>query len=240
MPPELSRASGLIGSLCLSVLLWGLSIGVVYWDLKRRALPRAQEIAWLALAALLPGLGLLAYLFSKLLNKGFPVPYTGAFPDSSKRRATLLKQAPSAAPRTGTISASDLVKDTVYKRPHVAADAIPPSVAAPAAVVPIASVSVPVKLSAVAGPHAGQEFLVEALPARIGRGGEASLRLDLDLGVSRQHAEFYRQDTALRIRDLTSVHGTSVNGVSIHDKALAIGDKIEVGLSTLVVKDTGP
>jgi len=42
----------------------------------------------------------------------------------------------------------------------------------------------------------------------------------------------------LRIRDLGSSHGLSVNGVAVHDQALAPGDKIQVGLSTLVVKES--
>jgi len=41
----------------------------------------------------------------------------------------------------------------------------------------------------------------------------------------------------LRIRYLGSSHGLSVNGIAIHDQALTPGDKIELGMSTLVVKE---
>lgn len=91
----------------------------------------------------------------------------------------------------------------------------------------------------IGGPHAGEEFVVAALPARLGRGGEVALRLDRDLGVSREHAELYREAGTLRIRDLGSSHGTAVNGLIVTDQALAAGDRIEVGHSALVVKASG-
>ena len=72
--------------------------------------------------------------------------------------------------------------------------------------------------------------------SRIGRGSEAQIRLDGDLGVSRQHAQIYEQSGVLRVRDLQSTHGTAVNGFSIADKSLDPGDRIRVGLSTLLVK----
>jgi hypothetical protein len=219
MPPALSRSSGQIAELGLLVVLWGLSIGAVNWDLKRQFLPRSQKLAWLAIVGLVPGLGLAVYMLSRLIGRAFPLPATGAPPGTAKKRVTQLKRAPEGAFRTGTIAAAELVQETISDRRLVR---------------PIA-----VSVAVVAGPHAGHEFLVEVLPARLGRGSEATLRLDRDLGVSRQHAEIYRQDGTLRIRDLSSSHGTSVNGVAVHDKALEPGDKIEVGHSALIVKEVG-
>jgi hypothetical protein len=43
--------------------------------------------------------------------------------------------------------------------------------------------------------------------------------LDRDRGVSREHAELYRQADTLHIRDLRSQHGTSVNGVRTEDQS---------------------
>jgi hypothetical protein len=94
----------------------------------------------------------------------------------------------------------------------------------------------PVRLAVVEGPHSGEEFAVGALPAQIGRGAEAVVRLDGDLGVSRRHAELYQQAGLLRLRDLRSAHGTLVNGFTISDKGLMPGDKIQVGHSLLVVR----
>jgi hypothetical protein len=215
LPPELSKSSSLIAEIGLLVVLWGLSIGAVYWDLKRQSLPRGEKLAWLALVSLVPGVGLAAYLLSRLFSRAFPLPPAG----TAKRRVTELRRAPEGAVRTGTIVAAELVQETIADR-HL--------------VEPMG-----VMLAVVAGPHTGQEFLIEVLPARLGRGSEAALRLDRDAGVSRQHAEIYRQDGILRIRDLGSTHGTSVNDVAIHDKAIEPGDKIEVGLSALIVREAG-
>jgi S-DNA-T family DNA segregation ATPase FtsK/SpoIIIE len=219
MPPELSRASGLLAELGLLVALWGFSVGMAYWDLKGQSLPRGEKVAWLALVALLPGLGLAAYLLSRLFGRAFPLAPNGAPLGPAKRRVTQLRPAPGGVPRTGTIVAAALVQETISDRRLLQ--------------------SVSVTLAVVAGPDAGRDFLVEVFPARLGRGSEAAVRLDGDLGVSRLHAEIYRQDGTLRIRDLDSSHGTSVNGVPVHDKALEPGDKIQVGLSTLILKEVG-
>ena len=93
-----------------------------------------------------------------------------------------------------------------------------------------------ITLSAIAGPHTGQTFVLNDLPISIGRETDSVISLPDDLRVSRLHAEIYRKDAALRIRDLRSTHGTFVNGFSIDDKALDLGDKIEVGSSLLLVE----
>jgi pSer/pThr/pTyr-binding forkhead associated (FHA) protein len=90
-------------------------------------------------------------------------------------------------------------------------------------------------LKAIDGPHAGQEYHIFSLPAQIGRVPDAAVRLDQDLGVSRQHAEIYEQEGELRIRDLGSAHGTHLGGSSIDDRKMAPDDYIRVGQTTLVV-----
>jgi hypothetical protein len=182
-------------------------------------LPRGEKLAWLALVILVPDLGFLAYLLSRLFGRLFPVASAGGPPGAVRRRVTQLRPEPAGAARTGTIAAADLVQATIADRRLARTKGI--------------------MLAAVAGPHAGQEFAVDVLPARLGRGSEATVRLDRDLGVSRLHAEIYRQDGALRLRDLRSSHGTRINGVSIHDKTLEPGDRIELGLSALLVKESG-
>src|SRR5690606_25480146 len=104
---------------------------------------------------------------------------------------------------------------------------------------PRAAVRERLVLAVLEGPHAGQAFTVQGLPARIGRGPEADVRLDADLGVSRRHAELYRQAGVLRVRDTNSAHGTSVNGFTIDDKGLSPGDRIRVGHSLLQVQGGG-
>jgi hypothetical protein len=96
------------------------------------------------------------------------------------------------------------------------------------------------RLYATRGPYEGQEFTIDVLPATIGRGNGAAIRLDRDPGVSRQHAELYRRDGALWLRDLGSTHGTLVNDTPVADQELVPGDTVVVGLSRLLLKgDTG-
>ncbi|MEP7359110.1 MAG: FHA domain-containing protein [Anaerolineales bacterium] len=218
----LLSAGGWMPGLCLFSLIWAGSFAAVAWDLRRRPLGRAETIAWLALAALVPVVGALAYLLFRALGRPFPLPAGLASAAPDKRRVTMLRPVPEAAPRTGTIAASDLVRQTVLERPAAAAPGGP----APG-----------VTLAVTAGPHAGQVLAALALPAGVARGGEASLRLDRDQGVSREHAEIYWQAGGLRLRDLGSTHGTRVNGQQVQDAPLAAGDTVELGLSTLVVKE---
>lgn len=91
-------------------------------------------------------------------------------------------------------------------------------------------------LRAIAGPHAGQQFALTYLPALLGRGEGAVVRLAQDKHVSRRHAEFYEQQETLRLRDLLSKQGTIVNGHSIQDQGIVAGDEIQIGQSLLVVE----
>ncbi len=234
MPPFPASPLRLLLGLGLCVLLWGASLAVVYWDIQRRRRPRAELVGWLALAALVPGVGLLAYLLTRALNHFFPLVDGSAGPGA--RRFTLLRPPPAPAPRTGTIAASELVKETLFDRRNVPPAA--PAVFAPSAPAPPAP-AVSLLLAVVAGPHSGQEFEITTLPARLGRGGAVALRLDRDLGISREQAELYQQAGTLHIRDLQSQHGTSVNGRRIEDQSLHQGDRIEIGLSALIVKRVG-
>lgn len=225
MPPSLASPFRLFLALGLCVLLWIASIAAVYWDLQRRRRPRNEMVGWLALAALVPGVGLLAYLLTRVLQHFFPLAGGAA----GVRRFTVLRPPP--APRTGTIAASELVKETLFDRRQV-----PP--AAPAVFAP-PKPAVSLRLTVVAGPHAGQAFDLTTLPARLGRGGAVALRLDRDLGISREQAELYFQADTLHIRDLGSQHGTAVNGRRITAQPLRPGDRIEIGLSALIVKQVG-
>ena len=67
----------------------------------------------------------------------------------------------------------------------------------------------------------------------IGRSASADLRLD-DPGVSRRHAEVQVQGDVVRVIDVGSTNGTSVNGEQVGAKQLASGDRIQVGSTVLV------
>ncbi len=92
------------------------------------------------------------------------------------------------------------------------------------------------QIIALTGPYQGQKFLLEDLPARIGRGSWATIHLDQDLSISRQHAEITRQDGRYYLRDLNSSHGTRVNGLQVKESPLAAGDRLELGSSEFVVQ----
>ncbi len=91
----------------------------------------------------------------------------------------------------------------------------------------------------ISGPAAGEEFTVTRFPVWIGRGPEATIRLDADRSVSRQQAEIYEKSGWLYIRDLNSSHGTQVNGNWISDQLLEPGDELKVGVSTLLFEERG-
>jgi pSer/pThr/pTyr-binding forkhead associated (FHA) protein len=83
------------------------------------------------------------------------------------------------------------------------------------------------------GPENGRQLAVRRLPVTIGRGDEVDLPLS-DRWVSRRHCEIFEQDGALALRDLGSRHGTLVNGHVVAETVLHPGDKIVIGMTTLV------
>jgi len=204
-------------------LLWAISIGITYWDASRRNLPTGEIIAWMILVTIIPYIGFAAYLFSRLLAA--TLSPREPQPDPMKKRVTMLKPLPGFEPRSGTIPAADLIKFTVpEKTPQKDTNELEKST------------SLRYQISVIEGPHTGRKYSLKRLPTTIGRGSEASVSLDEDLGVSRQHAEIYDQAGVLRIRDLKSTHGTQVNGFSIDDKSLDPGDKIHIGETTLKIE----
>ncbi len=215
---------------CLTLgflLLWAASIAITFWDASRRKLPTGELIAWIVLAALIPLIGASAYLFSRALAMWFSPRSPGSTP--ARKRSTWLKRAPQPEAHSGTLLAADLLQNT-YAAPkstrlQTQAD-LPLGVRSAARLY----------LKAIDGPHAGQEYPIFSLPVQIGRVPEAAVRLDQDLGVSRHHAEIYEQAGELRIRDLSSAHGTRMGGSNIEDRGLVPGDHIQIGVTTLVVQ----
>jgi hypothetical protein len=214
---------------CLCFLLWAVSIIGSYIDLRRRNLPTIEQIAWTALVSFLPGLGFAAYLFARLLALFLAPPQTMSQP-ALKKRVTFLKRIDEPEVRTGTIPAVELVRPTVPDQEEIFTSARGSA----------ENISTDPRriliLAVLEGPHTGQEFILNNLPVSIGREPEAAIHLEKDLRVSRLHAEIYQKDGSLRIRDLRSTHGTHVNGFSIDDKTLEPGDKIEVGISVMLVE----
>ena len=85
------------------------------------------------------------------------------------------------------------------------------------------------------GPENGKELSVRQLPLTIGRGEEADVLL-ADRWVSRRHCQIFEVDGGLALRDLGSRHGTLVNGSLVMETVIKPGDRISVGMTTLVAR----
>lgn len=219
MSDQLMIALALTGIALLCILLWGLSIAVVYWDVDRRQLPGREQLAWIGLTILLPMIGIFAYLFTRMLDV-FLSPRPQGDP-ARAQRVTALKRMDGYEERLPTVAAAELSRETIAElKPTTEERKL--------------SNGFTYSLAVVDGPGTGREYLISRLPVSIGRGPQAEICLDEDLGVSRRHAEIYARQGVIRIRDLKSTHGTLVNGYSIDDKSLDHGDRIKVGMSTLL------
>jgi Protein of unknown function (DUF3662)/FHA domain len=69
-------------------------------------------------------------------------------------------------------------------------------------------------------------------PAVIGRLPDCAVTLN-DPRASRHHAEVRPSGDGFTIADLGSMNGTTVNGVAVREQALADGDRIVIGSSTI-------
>lgn len=72
-------------------------------------------------------------------------------------------------------------------------------------------------------------------PVVIGRSAEAGLQLS-DCWVSRRHCEIDVVGGTLVVRDLNSRHGTFVNGHSVREAHLLPGDRLTVGMTSLLAE----
>ncbi len=229
MPEQFSNLLIVTGALCLLILFWVLSIVLVYWDASRRQVGGAELAAWVALVALLPLVGLLAYMFYRVLGI-FISP--SRRPERRKRpRETMLQPADSDRRKSSTVPAVDFSSNA---KASASTPLTEPYREMAESGAPIQTHTA-IKLVVLQGQDKGKEFVLHQVPAIIGRGPEVLIRLDEDRGVSRQHAEIYDQTGVVRIRDLKSTHGTQVNGFEIGDKALDSGDRIQIGKTTMMI-----
>ncbi|HZF49922.1 MAG TPA: GGDEF domain-containing protein [Polyangiaceae bacterium] len=92
-------------------------------------------------------------------------------------------------------------------------------------------------LIVLAGSNVGEMYRLEGGETVVGRGNNATIRLNDD-GISRRHARFFHLGREVIIEDLQSSNGTTVNGDPVTTRrSLADGDKIRLG-STTVLKFT--
>lgn len=229
MLEQLLELLKIAGILLLFTAIWLISIAIVFRDINRRNLHGIEQFLWLAAVALLPLVGFLIYWVARFLTRLLlPDSRSASFNQEDPRlRMTEVKPPPEAPRRMPTIAAQETPTHTVPVLDPWDASAT--------------SKGLPSRkftLVALDGPYTGSKFPLSSLPARIGRGSSASIQLNADQGISRQHAELYPEPAGgVRLRDLNSTHGTFVNGQRVIDTRLTPGDKISVGLSTLLFTD---
>ena len=86
----------------------------------------------------------------------------------------------------------------------------------------------------IAGKQTGAMYKLEKGEVLIGRGKEASIRID-DEGVSRLHAKIVRHpEGTVAIVDLKSTNGTFCNGERVDTQVLQDGDRIQIGTTTII------
>ncbi len=78
------------------------------------------------------------------------------------------------------------------------------------------------------GPNSGSRFLLDADRVTAGRHPDSEIFLD-DVTVSRKHAEFLRDGSRFRVRDVGSLNGTYVNRRRVDDAVLVAGDEVQIG-----------
>jgi FhaA, N-terminal domain/FHA domain len=79
-----------------------------------------------------------------------------------------------------------------------------------------------------------REIRLDGTLLTIGRAPDNGLTLD-DSRVSRHHARLRARHGMLILTDLDSTNGIRVNGVRVAEVALGVGDRIEIGETTLLV-----
>lgn len=234
MSERLSSLLILIGGLLAVSALWYLSYLAVRADTRRRGMPDLVRKGWIVATVAMPLFGFALYLFVLILNRYLTPKVERVEPDDGnmteiKARAAALghdplQQYPLPQPAWGKLDPIQTDGAQVYKTPSTI-----PAV--------YQSLQTSYTLIVLQGMQVGQQFALQHLPARIGRGPTLNINLEHDLNVSRQHAEIYEWNGMLRIRDLGSTHGTQINGIPINDQALTPGDQVAVGGTVLLVRE---
>ena len=83
------------------------------------------------------------------------------------------------------------------------------------------------------GKMAGLMFDLKNREYQLGRGTDADIQVNDD-GISRIHAKIVRTELGTKIKDLESTNGIFYNGKKFTEKFLDNGDKIQIGISTVL------
>jgi diguanylate cyclase (GGDEF)-like protein len=88
-------------------------------------------------------------------------------------------------------------------------------------------------LVVLAGSNLGEMYKLEKDRTVIGRSEKADIRL-IDDGISRDHAQLVKDQGQFVLEDMGSTNGTYCNGDRVQRQALAEGDKILLGSTTIL------
>jgi len=88
-------------------------------------------------------------------------------------------------------------------------------------------------LVVLSGSSVGEMYRLEKDRVVLGRGDKVDLRL-IDDGISREHAQILKEGDQHLLEDLSSTNGTYCNGERVQRYALAEGDKILLGSTTIL------
>lgn len=88
-------------------------------------------------------------------------------------------------------------------------------------------------LIVLAGSNVGEMYKLEEAETVLGRGSNATIRLNDD-GISRRHARILQVGGEVFLEDLQSANGTQVNGDRVTQQPLKDGDKIRLGSTTIL------
>ena len=88
-------------------------------------------------------------------------------------------------------------------------------------------------LIVLAGSNVGEMYRLDEGESFVGRGQQASIRLNDD-GISRKHARIFQAGGEVLIEDMKSANGSVVNGVPVSMQLLKDGDKIRLGSTTIL------
>lgn len=91
-------------------------------------------------------------------------------------------------------------------------------------------------IEVVEGPHQGMNVPLAQELTQVGRRPFMDVMLDQDKHVSYRHCEFKLEEGGVRVRDLGSSNGISIQGCRIYDAFLAPDVPLQVGKSVLVLR----
>ncbi len=219
-----------VAAAIMVILLWIYTGLHAYHDLRRQTLPRSEKLYWLVLVIVFPLAGYLMYRIGRLIGRTLLPPVDPMEQSSARGRTQSISlgvlsgvSAAATPPPTGNQPLGLPLREWEEQAQGLFQRESPKT-------------SKPRwRLMVAGGPCVGEEYHISGLPVLIGRGPTAGIPLEMDLSVSRKHAELYMQRGALYIRDLDSQHGVTVNGEPVMASKLQDGDQIGAGASLLVL-----